>query len=197
MMLLLRNLEIASPDEGKPLAWEGTPASLPIAESRVARAKPTQPDMDIQTQLDQQDKSTSLVTQEAIDRLNKQHQPPPPPEDDQSLLIETSSCTPVLFRTNYYSIEIPHGVTAISLTYHPHHAKLQVLPNTNPVCYSCGRRGHIDWACPSASRWHSRSIGRRLRSTPRSSQDASWAQAPLIPPIHPNEWKCQPFRSWR
>ena len=35
---------------------------------------------------------------------------------------------PVLFRTNYYSIEIPHGVTAISLTYHPHHAKLQVLP---------------------------------------------------------------------
>ena len=27
------------------------------------------------------------------------------------------SCTPVLFRTNYYSIEIPHGVTAISLTY--------------------------------------------------------------------------------
>ena len=35
---------------------------------------------------------------------------------------------PVLFRTNYYTIEIPHGVTAISLTYHPHHAKLQVLP---------------------------------------------------------------------
>ena len=35
---------------------------------------------------------------------------------------------PVLFRINYYSIEIPHGVTAISLTYHPHHAKLQVLP---------------------------------------------------------------------
>ena len=33
---------------------------------------------------------------------------------------------PVLFRINYYSIEIPHGVTAISLTYHPHHAKLQV-----------------------------------------------------------------------
>ena len=31
------------------------------------------------------------------------------------------------FRTNYYSIEIPHGVTAISLTYHPHHAKLQDL----------------------------------------------------------------------
>ena len=23
---------------------------------------------------------------------------------------------PLLFRTNYYSIEIPHGVTAISLT---------------------------------------------------------------------------------
>ena len=39
------------------------------------------------------------------------------PEDDKSLLIETSSCTPVLFRTNYYSIEIPHGVTAIILTY--------------------------------------------------------------------------------
>ena len=38
---------------------------------------------------------------------------------------------PVLFRTNYYSIEIPHGVTAIILTYHPHHAKLQVLPNSN------------------------------------------------------------------
>ena len=38
---------------------------------------------------------------------------------------------PVLFRTNYYSIEIPHGVTAISLTYHPHHAKLQVLPTCN------------------------------------------------------------------
>ena len=35
---------------------------------------------------------------------------------------------PVLFRTNYYLIEILHGVTAISLTYHPHHAKLQVLP---------------------------------------------------------------------
>ena len=35
---------------------------------------------------------------------------------------------PVLFRTNYYSIEILHGVTAIILTYHPHHAKLQVLP---------------------------------------------------------------------
>ena len=35
---------------------------------------------------------------------------------------------PVLFRTNYYSIEILHGVTAISLTYYPHHAKLQVLP---------------------------------------------------------------------
>ena len=34
---------------------------------------------------------------------------------------------PVLFRTNYYSIEILHGVTAIILTYHPHHAKLQVL----------------------------------------------------------------------
>ena len=48
--------------------------------------------------------------------------------DDQSLLIETSSCTPVLFRTNYYSIEILHGVTAIILIYHPHHAKLQVLP---------------------------------------------------------------------
>ena len=31
---------------------------------------------------------------------------------------------PVLFRTNYYSIEILHGVTAIILTYHPHHAKL-------------------------------------------------------------------------
>ena len=30
--------------------------------------------------------------------------------------------------TNYYSIEILHGVTAISLTYHLHHAKLQVLP---------------------------------------------------------------------
>ena len=30
--------------------------------------------------------------------------------------------------TNYYSIEILHGVTAIILTYHPHHAKLQVLP---------------------------------------------------------------------
>ena len=28
----------------------------------------------------------------------------------------------------YYSIEILHGVTAIILTYHPHHAKLQVLP---------------------------------------------------------------------
>ena len=37
----------------------------------------------------------------------------------------------VLFRTNYYSIEIPRVVTAISLTYHPHHAKLQVLPNNN------------------------------------------------------------------
>ena len=36
---------------------------------------------------------------------------------------------PVLFRTNYYSIEILHGVTAIILTYHPHHAKLQVLRN--------------------------------------------------------------------
>ena len=35
---------------------------------------------------------------------------------------------PVLFRTNYYSIEILHGVTAIILIYHPHHAKLQVLP---------------------------------------------------------------------
>ena len=35
---------------------------------------------------------------------------------------------PVLFRTNYYSIEILHGVTAIILNYHPHHAKLQVLP---------------------------------------------------------------------
>ena len=41
--------------------------------------------------------------------------------------------TPVLFRTNYYSVEIPHGVTAISLTYHPHHAKLQVLPFYLPV----------------------------------------------------------------
>ena len=40
---------------------------------------------------------------------------------------------PVLFRTNYYSIEILHGVTAIILTYHPHHAKLQVLPNTTDV----------------------------------------------------------------
>ena len=29
---------------------------------------------------------------------------------------------------DYYSIEILHGVTAIILTYHPHHAKLQVLP---------------------------------------------------------------------
>ena len=28
---------------------------------------------------------------------------------------------PVLFRTNYYSIEILHGVTAIILTYHYHH----------------------------------------------------------------------------
>ena len=27
------------------------------------------------------------------------------------------------------TIEILHGVTAIILTYHPHHAKLQVLPN--------------------------------------------------------------------
>ena len=35
---------------------------------------------------------------------------------------------PVLFRTNYYSIESLHGVTAIILTYHPHHAKLQVWP---------------------------------------------------------------------
>ena len=33
---------------------------------------------------------------------------------------------PVLFQ-NWLPIEIPHGVTAISLTYHPHHAKLQVL----------------------------------------------------------------------
>ena len=40
-----------------------------------------------------------------------------PCEDDQSLLIETSSCTPSSFRTNYYSIEILHGVTAIILTY--------------------------------------------------------------------------------
>ena len=47
-------------------------------------------------------------------------------------------CTPVLFRTNYYSIEIfSHGVTAISLTYHPHHAKLQVLPNNTQTCYIC------------------------------------------------------------
>ena len=30
--------------------------------------------------------------------------------------------------TVIYSIEILHGVTAITLTYHPHHAKLQVLP---------------------------------------------------------------------
>ena len=37
-------------------------------------------------------------------------------------------CPQFFFRTNYYSIEIPHGVTAISLTYHPHHAKLQDLP---------------------------------------------------------------------
>ena len=38
-------------------------------------------------------------------------------EDDQSLLIKTSSCTPSSFRTNYYSSEILHGVTAIILTY--------------------------------------------------------------------------------
>ena len=38
-----------------------------------------------------------------------------------------------LFRTNYYSIEILHGVTAIILTYHPHHAKLQVLPYKNSL----------------------------------------------------------------
>ena len=41
--------------------------------------------------------------------------------------VQDRDFPPVLFRTNYYSIEIPHGVTAISLTYHPHHAKLQVL----------------------------------------------------------------------
>ena len=46
----------------------------------------------------------------------------------QSVLTVLCIVPPVLFRTNYYSIEIPHGVTAISLTYHPHHAKLQVLP---------------------------------------------------------------------
>ena len=40
------------------------------------------------------------------------------PEDDQSLLIETSVVPPVLFRTNYYSIEILHGVTANFLTYY-------------------------------------------------------------------------------
>ena len=51
------------------------------------------------------------------------------------LLEDMHNCTslksvpPVLFRTNYYSIEILHGVTAIFLTYHPHHAKLQVLSN--------------------------------------------------------------------
>ena len=48
---------------------------------------------------------------------------------------------PVLFRTNYYSIEIPHGVTAISLTYHPHHAKLQVLPTVGTVSF--GIKVHV------------------------------------------------------
>ena len=40
-------------------------------------------------------------------------------------------------RTNYYSIEIPHGITAISLTYRPHHAKLQVWPITDNVTANC------------------------------------------------------------
>ena len=48
------------------------------------------------------------------------------------------------FRTNYYSIEILHGVTAISLTYHPHHAKLQVLPK-NELLLNCRVKQTSRW----------------------------------------------------
>ena len=52
-----------------------------------------------------------------------------------------------LFNDNYYSIEILHGVTAISLTYHPHHAKLQVLPIYNINKNNVGNRFKIRLNC--------------------------------------------------